>query len=41
MAQRVSEADFKAEVLDSPVPVLVDFYSDSCVPCKRMNPIFN
>lgn len=41
MAQRVSEANFKAEVLDSPVPVLVDFYSDSCVPCKRMNPIIN
>lgn len=41
MAQRVSEADFKAEVLDSPLPVLVDFYSDSCVPCKRMNPIIN
>lgn len=41
MAQRVNEADFQAEVLDSPVPVLVDFYSDSCVPCKRMNPIIN
>lgn len=41
MAQRVSEADYKAEVLDSPLPVLVDFYSDSCVPCKRMNPIIN
>ena len=21
------------------VPVLVDFYSDSCVPCKRMSPV--
>ena len=41
MSQRVSEADFQTEVLDSPVPVLVDFYSDSCVPCKRMNPIIN
>lgn len=39
MAQRVSEADFDAKVLGSHVPVLVDFYTDSCVPCKRMNPI--
>ena len=41
MAQRVNGASFEAEVLDSPVPVLVDFYSDSCVPCKRMNPIIS
>lgn len=41
MSQRVSGDTFQAEVLDSPVPVLVDFYSDSCVPCKRMNPIIN
>ena len=41
MSQRVSGDTFQAEVLDSPVPVRVDFCSDSCVPCKRMNPIIN
>ena len=31
--------DFKEKVLDSTLPVLIDFYSDSCVPCKRMTPV--
>lgn len=36
MAARVGKDDFKEKVLDSSLPVLIDFYSDSCVPCKRM-----
>ena len=39
MAARVSKADFDDKVLGSSLPVLVDFYSDSCVPCKRMSPV--
>lgn len=39
MAKRVSEADFQAEVLDAGLPVLVEFYSDSCIPCKQLSPI--
>lgn len=39
MAKRVSEADFQAEVLDRALPVLVEFYSDSCIPCKQLSPI--
>lgn len=39
MAKRVSEADFQAEVLDGVLPVLVEFYSDSCIPCKQLSPI--
>ncbi len=39
MAVKISSAeDFESEVLKSAVPVLVDFYSDSCIPCKRMAP---
>ena len=41
MAARVTAADFAAEVLQSELPVLVDFYSDSCVPCKRMSPLLS
>lgn len=41
MPARISEAEFQAEVLESPLPVLVDFYSDSCIPCKRMAPILS
>lgn len=39
MAKRVSEADFQAEVLEGALPVLVEFYSDSCIPCKQLSPI--
>ena len=38
MAERVTDAEFGAKVLESPVPVLIDFYGDSCVPCKRLAP---
>ena len=39
MAERIKLSDFEEKVLNSSVPVLVDFYSDSCVPCKRMTPV--
>mgnify|MGYP000877074503 CR=1 FL=1 len=39
MAAKISAENFETEVLKSTVPVLVDFYTDSCVPCKRMAPM--
>jgi len=36
----VSKENFKEEVEDSRVPVIVDFYSSFCAPCKVMAPIF-
>ena len=36
MAKRVSKDDFDKEVLQSELPVIVDFYSDSCIPCKQL-----
>ena len=39
MAVRVSKADFEEKVLKEAFPVLVDFYSDSCVVCKKLAPV--
>lgn len=39
MSVRVNVQSFEGEVLKSDIPVLADFYSDSCVPCKRLSPV--
>lgn len=41
MALRANSENFEEEVLKSELPVLADFYSDSCVPCKRLSPIIS
>ena len=39
MAARIAKDDFEEKVLKSPIPVIVDFYSDSCVACKMLAPV--
>lgn len=35
----ITSENFHNEVINSDKTVLLEFYSDSCIPCKRMSPI--
>ncbi len=41
MAKRITTAEFETEVLENLLLTIVDFYMDTCIPCKQLAPLLS
>lgn len=41
MSREINQSEYQAEVVGSPVPVLLDVYGEHCGPCRMLAPVID